>query len=236
MTNVVQIRKEISSLAQPFCWELHHCSRSALRFPKDEDKRGHASEKCRKKAGGSANFDSEVWRPRIEEQTKYKWANRARQCDCGILKKINSVSVTRAVILLIDGICSCRSHKLKTKKQVFTKNILFLMSLKPHFPNTEPSYFLIHVEATCPALRVSTMCPTCPWDTWASSLEETVIINGPVTTLSSSHILTMPKQAWLHCHRQSMSTQTHTHTHRQTDGQTDGQTQTDTQHAFQKYT
>ena len=57
MTKVVQIQK------------FHHCSRSALRFPKDEDKKGRASEKCRKKAGGSANFDSDVWRPRIEEQT-----------------------------------------------------------------------------------------------------------------------------------------------------------------------
>ena len=30
-------------------------------------KRGPASEKCRKKAGRSSTFDSEVWRPRIEE-------------------------------------------------------------------------------------------------------------------------------------------------------------------------
>jgi hypothetical protein len=32
-------------------------------------KRERASEKCRKKAGRSSAFDSEVWRPRIEEHT-----------------------------------------------------------------------------------------------------------------------------------------------------------------------
>jgi hypothetical protein len=51
MTYEVQMQKIIiSSRAQPFCRERHHCSRSTLRFSKDEDKRGRASEKCRKKA------------------------------------------------------------------------------------------------------------------------------------------------------------------------------------------
>ena len=38
-------------------------------FRKMKIKRGRASKKCRKKAGRSSTFDSEVWRPRIEDHT-----------------------------------------------------------------------------------------------------------------------------------------------------------------------
>ena len=38
-------------------------------FGNMKTKRGRASEKCRKKAGRSSTFDSEVWRSRIQEHT-----------------------------------------------------------------------------------------------------------------------------------------------------------------------
>ena len=38
-------------------------------FRKMKTKRGRAFEKCRKKAGRSSTFDSEVWHPRNEEHT-----------------------------------------------------------------------------------------------------------------------------------------------------------------------
>ena len=110
----------------------------------------------------SVNFDSEVWRPRIEEHTIS--ISEPIELDSVIAEfKKNQFSLRTTGSYIAN-----RWHMLLQKPQVkdentgFKKNILFLMTLKPHFPNTEPSDFLIHVEATCPALRVSTTCPTCP--------------------------------------------------------------------------